>query len=653
MNSFDEKTQKKEVSVVSMATMTGAPRDWLDSVRSLLELEGSSECEIVAWDNVSASRDFNGSKARISAAWTLSAAVTALIGERPSIEAILIAVSPVVVPGELLDRALEWMQNDQRIATVSFLSNAAGALSFPHRNSPTPYGVPGMDESGVCRALRHASPDIGPVSLQVPVGAVVLVNARVIRAVGGFDPESDSNPSESLAEFALRTARRGFRHVLDASSYVTAQWSSVGAPIEASDDPRSRQRLHAHDGSFPALHDHLRSSQISALAIALDVARSKIQGLRVLIDGSCLGPMEMGTQVQTLALVRSLLNREDISRVVLAVPNATLPAYARDLLLQAKLTICDATDLMFQGAEQVDILHRPFQPDRQIPWERWRQLSKRIVVTLQDLIAYRVGSYHETGQRWLEYRNNIEIAAGRSDAIVAISDDTSESIINERLAVEFQRIYVVKNGGDHLTDTDVEQVPQALVEKGLVAAQFLLVLGASYSHKNRDLAILAWKELRRRGHNIALVMAGAVVAKGSSRQEEAVARWGADEEQLVIMPDVSSAVRNWLLRHASIVLYPTSAEGFGLVPFEAASMGTPTAHVSFGPLRELIDSPELPQDWDPLHMADHCQQLLQDPQFAGKNIKRVLASGGRLVWSATAADLTVAYRQTLASAPRN
>lgn len=32
------------------------------------------------------------------------------------------------------------MQNDQRIGTVSFLSNAAGALSFPHRNSPTPMG---------------------------------------------------------------------------------------------------------------------------------------------------------------------------------------------------------------------------------------------------------------------------------------------------------------------------------------------------------------------------------------------------------------------------------------------------------------------------------------------------------------------------------
>ncbi|WP_231109301.1 glycosyltransferase [Stenotrophomonas maltophilia] len=641
-----------EASTAALAAITESPRDWLDSVRSLLELRGSAGCEIAAWDNVSASREFSGSKAHLSPAWTLSSALAGLIGRHSALEAVLIAVSPAVVPPELLQRGIEWMRRDPRIATVSFLSNAAGALSFPHRNSPTPYGIAGMDEAGVCRVLRDVSPDSGPVSLQVPMGPVVLVNVRVIRAIGGFDPDRDSNPSEALAEFALRTGRRGFRHVLDAASYVTAQWASSGAPVEASDDPRSRQRLHATDSCFPALHDHLRTSQASALAIALDVARSKVQGLRVLIDGSCLGPMEMGTQVQTLALVRSLLKRDDVSRVVLAVPGAALPVYARDLLLQSKLAICDATDLMFRGAEQVDILHRPFQPDRPIPWDRWRQLSKRIIVTLQDLIAYRVGSYHETGQHWLEYRNNIEAASRYADAIVAISDDTRESIIDERLAVELQRIHVVKNGGDHLTDTDVEQVPQALVEKGLAAAQFLLVLGASYSHKNRDLAIHTWKELRRRGHNVALVMAGAVVAKGASRQEEAVARRDADEDHLVVMPDVSSAVRNWLLRHASIVLYPTSAEGFGLVPFEAASMGTPTAHVSFGPLRELIDSPELPQDWNPVHMADYCQQLLQDPALAEKNIKHVLASGSRLVWAATAADLTQAYRQTLATAPR-
>jgi len=652
MSVNDTDRQDPAGGVLTLAAITGAPGDWFDSVRTLLDLRDSQGCCIAAWDNTSAERGFVGTPARLLPVWTASAAVGALLDERPGLEAVLMVVSPVVVPPELLARALAWMRDDPRIATVSFLSNAAGIASFPHRNSPTPYGISGLDEAGVCRVLREAAPDSGPVTLQVPAGAAVLVNAGVLRATGGLDPQYDSNPSESLAEFALRSGRRGFRHVLDAATYVTAQWTSAGAPVEAADEAGARQRLASTDGSFPGLHDQLRTTSSSALTMALDVARCKVEGLRVLIDGSCLGPMEMGTQVQTLALVRALLKRSDIRRLVLAVPNATLPVYAADLLLQRKLVICDAADLLFRGAEEVDILHRPYQPDRPIPWQRWRQLAKRVVITLQDLIAYRIGSYHDTGHHWMHYRDNIESASRNADAVVAISDDTQASIIEERLAVEQQRIHVVKNGGDHLGDTDAEQVPGPMMERGLVSAPFLLVLGASYTHKNRDLAIRTWRELRRRGHNIALVLAGAVVAKGSSRQQEAIARRGLDDEPLVVMPDVSSEARNWLLRHASIVLYPTSAEGFGLVPFEAASMGTPTAHVSFGPLRELIDSPALPRDWDPARMADYCERLLQDPQLAATSIRHVLSSGSHLVWDATASDLALAYRKTLANAPR-
>src|SRR5690606_21379025 len=98
-----------------------------------------------------------------------------------------------------------------------------------------------------------------------------------------LDDQRDNLVSLSLAEFGLRSSRRGFRHVLDAASYVTAQWTSTGAPEEATEDAASRASLHAVDRSFPALHDQLRGSLKSPLAIALDVARSKVQGLRILI----------------------------------------------------------------------------------------------------------------------------------------------------------------------------------------------------------------------------------------------------------------------------------------------------------------------------------------------------------------------------------
>ena len=50
-----------------------------------------------------------------------------------------------------------------------------------------------------------------------------------------------------------------------------------------------------------------------------------------------------------------------------------------------------------------------------------------------------------------------------------------------------------------------------------------------------------------------------------------------------VLSEVEPAERNWLLANAACVLYPTSAEGFGLLPFEAASFGTPCVHVAFGP----------------------------------------------------------------------
>ena len=83
------------------------------------------------------------------------------------------------------------------------------------------------------------------------------------------------------------------------------------------------------------------------------------------------------------------------------------------------------------------------------------------------------------------------------------------------------------------------------------------------------------------------MLAGVAVAEGSSRVLEAIEL--RDASGVVTLPDVTSEERNWLLRHASICLYPTSNEGFGLVPFEAARFGTPTVFTRVGPLAEVLD----------------------------------------------------------------
>ena len=118
------------------------------------------------------------------------------------------------------------------------------------------------------------------------------------------------------------------------------------------------------------------------------------------------------------------------------------------------------------------------------------------------------------------------------------------------------------------------------------------------------------------------MLAGPCVPYGGSRNAERQLLQHGDGS-VVLLPNVSSRERNWLFRHAAVVLYPTSAEGFGLVPFEAARFGSPTVTVGFGPLLET--SPNVPvvaSSWDPGEIADCVERLMDDPVVRREQVER-------------------------------
>lgn len=627
------------------------PLEWADCVRTSLGLQGATGVHI-ATNSPELARKLYAELANVQVfeAWTLAEAIARVESVMPGLDAVLVVDQPVSSPPGLLAKAIESMAKDGRIATVSFLSNAAGYLSFPYRNTPVPYGIGGMDEAVVTEQLRALAPESMQVPIPMPAGGAILLALSPYRLCVS-QAAGDAGVKFEMAQVALRSSRRGFSHVLDASTYLMLPWRHDHAPTEVVDDEHARHALHMEFHEFPALYDQERSAIASPMAIALDVARAKVQGLRLLIDGSCLGSMEMGTQVQTVCLLDALARRTDVAAISVGVPGGKVPDYAAKLIRQSKISFYPEDGLHFSGAPHVDIIHRPFQPDASIPWARWRELGKRIVITIQDLIAYKIGSYHRDGQTWLGYRDNMKAAAAAADGVVAISNDTLNVIAEEQLNVGSDRACVAKNGSDHLDPNDAESIPSGVIRAGLAARRFILVLGANYTHKNRDLAIKVWDLLVKQGHDLALVMAGAQVPRGSSRLEEATLRLHAGGD-LLSLPDVSSPERNWLMRHAALVLYPTSSEGFGLVPFEAASMGVPTVHVSFGPLKELIDDVSIPQTWSAEGLANYAHQILVSPDKASLVVKTILRNAESLTWDDTAARLVDFYRTILSKTPR-
>lgn len=640
-----------EASVVAMVWIDRVGRAWNETVSALLQIKCVREVHVGFGGEEGASA-LHKSDPRIFIYEDATLHEVAAKVRCADAGFVLFVTWPVRPPRNALDLALDWMEDDPRIASMSFLSNSAGSLSFPHRNSGSPLGVDGHDEESLTELLRESRRP--PTPIQVADGAMVLMSRAVWDVCGEFDDLGTHSCSLAVAELSLRAARRGFNSYLDSHTYLTVPWDNgVGQFKSVLQNPDCRHALHLRYPHFPGGYDVEQNRPNSVLGEALNYARARATGLRVLIDGSVLGPKEMGTQLLILKLSTALAARPEIQFVAVGVPNPlSLPRYAQELGKLPNVQLVPAGQLDFPGAPHVDIVHRPYQPTAPIPWDRWRGLAQRTVITVQDLIAYRNGAYFSSSEEWMNYRDNFQRQVSQVDAVVSISHDVVGVIREERLPIDASRIFVVENGGDARSKEEATRIPDAFLKRGWASNSFLFVLGATYSHKNRDLAMRVWARLRAGGFPHKLVMAGANVPYGSNRIEESLLATPELEEHLLVLPDVGAEERNWLMRNASLAVYLTAAEGFGQVPFEAARVDVPSLYVSFGPLRELIEDPTLPTSFEMDGLVARAGALLTDHVFAKASIAGVLKNIDRLTWAETARKTVNAYFDVLGQQSR-
>ena len=561
---------------------------------------------------------------------------------------VLVLAAPAALPSGALDPALELVATDLRVSSVSFLSNIADYAGFPVADVASIHQVGNLDEVAITRRLRKAERGLEPVPIPYPVGPAVLLSSQGLSLVHPF-PDRGDRLVVSLAEFGALARARGMLDLLDPSTFISRPTDVPGQNADLAGLAPAEVAFLAqrHPGIIRAPRDPVELH--SALRQATQFARATTFGLRVVLDGSCIGPKAMGTQVTFLAMAQALAARDDVAYLGIAVPGS-VPDYAAAWLANPKIDVRIAPIGQVDPFDGADIVHRPFQVTPGVDPARWREVGSRSVITQHDLIAFQVPDYHENPDHWFAYREATRGAAAAVDGLVAISEYTRRQIALERLPIEDARVFVVPNGIDHLTGREPDREPAELLARGFHGQPFMLVLGTNYTHKNRDLAIGVARELRSRGHSIALVMAGALVPHGSSRTAEAVA-WVPDEPVFTV-PDLADEERNWLLRHADLVLYPSGAEGFGLIPHEAAAFGTPTVVVPFGPFEErMANLPVAPRDWSIDTLAGACSALLGDPALGEAQVEAINSGLPLYDWPGCARELVEVYRSLLVRPP--
>ncbi|MDP2287407.1 MAG: glycosyltransferase [Actinomycetota bacterium] len=455
------------------------------------------------------------------------------------------------------------------------------------------------------RWLRAAAP-YGPL-LALAQDAVDLV---------GILPVEPSVPA--LRTWCLSASERGLWHDWLLSNHRDV----AAAPLLLEADALDDQEADDPSGS----HFLLRHTQ-----------PLKSRNLTIAVDATWLGPHQTGAQVLTTAAVEALANDDRVASIHLS-GIASLPDYA------VHLADLDKVSVELEAVEQADIVWYPNQIDGRSNIEQARSLGRRVVTTYLDLIAYDIPRYHSSPEAWAAYRSLQRRIALSVDGVTTISADVAHRLQQEAPRLETERITPIVLGLDHITATSAPEQPDGDLHDLLAAIgerRFVLVLGNDFVHKNRDLAIAVWQEVLASGQSCDLVLAGLHVKSSSSKSaEDALTSKHVDLRGRVhTVGHVSANSRTWLLANADAVLYPSSAEGFGFVPYEAAALGTPSTFAGFGPLAEVSGVTSVPSFWTIEEFAADLSQLLGDPKAAELRLAQLRSAIQIHTWSGFAEQL--------------
>jgi glycosyltransferase involved in cell wall biosynthesis len=445
-------------------------------------------------------------------------------------------------------------------------------------------------------AAAGDDPRTATAALGAENGDCVLVRRAAYELAGPFD--ESLAPADALATFRAACLGRGLRHA-DAGS-----------------------------GADPALR---RSPSVT-------------------IDGRCLDGTLTGTGTATLELVASLCAHTDVDVRVLASDDLSAGRRAQIVRFGARCV----TDRDARQEGPTDLAHRPYQAGAAEDVLLLRDLGRRVVITQLDCIAYRTAAYFDTTAEWKRYRELTEASLAAADEVVFISADALDDARALGLLAP-GRGTVISLAADAPFAPAAEGGLRPIAEAPSPRRPYLLCLGTDFGHKNRPFAIRLLAALvEREQFDGELVFAGPHVAHGSSAPLE--------DAELLAHPTLVGRVsdrgpvdeieKRSLLAHAAAVVYPTTFEGFGLIPFEAALADVPALFAWTSALREHM-APDLAllTAWDPLQSARDVRPVLEPGSARDRLVHGIREAGAPLSAAYTARCHAQLYAR-VRSAPR-
>ncbi len=274
--------------------------------------------------------------------------------------------------------------------------------------------------------------------------------------------------------------------------------------------------------------------------------------------------------------------------------------------------------------------------------------AERTVITCHDLDTFECLLEPNCRRRSAAFRamtRRILDGFRRAARIVCVSQATRAAIEQRGLA-DPARVLVVENGVDPALSPEAGQPADAEVERRLgpeaPGGAELLHVGSTAPRKRIDMLLRIFAAVRKQRAGARLIRVGGFTPE-HRRLIEALGLGEAIVELPFVPKDLLAAV----YRRASLLLFPSAAEGFGLPVTEALACGTSVVASDIPVLRE-VGGPAVSfcSAGDVDHWTHTILEQLNDrpsPEQREQKRRANLAQAHRYSWQRTAGEMAAVY----------
>ena len=180
-----------------------------------------------------------------------------------------------------------------------------------------------------------------------------------------------------------------------------------------------------------------------------------------------------------------------------------------------------------------------------------------------------------------------------------------------------------------------------------IRSEYILFVGTIEPRKNVSRLLQAF-DLLKGGYKLPhqLVLAG-----GKGWQDEQIFQTLQNTrfaDDIVRTGYVSAEEKNALYQNASVFVFPSVYEGFGIPPLEAMTWGCPVVCANAASLPEVVgDAAELVDPMDESSIANGILRVLTDHEYAQQLIEKGRAQARKFSWDRSAEQLFAVCKEVL------